>query len=144
MGAEWDEHLGDWRFAAAPEYVPQMRHRVGRIIEGLGVDEGAVALAVTEAVANAVRHAYPAGGGEVRVMVCADDDGVVISVIDKGVGVRGFTASRGPGAGLGLGLIRALADRVRIEPGSGGTLVEMVFERSGRGPSRRPPKRSAD
>ncbi len=130
MGSESEVRLGEWRFAATPEHVPLIRHRVVRLVEGLGVDRAAVALAVTEAVANAVRHAYPSGIGEVRVRVSAVDNGVVVSVADDGIGVRGFTASRSPGDGLGLGLIRALADRARIEPGSNGTLVEMVFERS--------------
>jgi hypothetical protein len=53
----------------------------------------------------------------------------VVVVTDEGIGVRGFTASRRADAGLGLGLIRALANRVRIEPGSDGTLVEMAFAR---------------
>jgi anti-sigma regulatory factor (Ser/Thr protein kinase) len=107
-----------------------MRHRVGQVVAGLGVDGDAVALAVTEAVANAVRHAYPSGTGEVRVGVSGNAGEVVVMVTDEGVGVRGFTASRrGPGSGHGLALIRALADRVRIEPSSDGTLVEMVFER---------------
>jgi anti-sigma regulatory factor (Ser/Thr protein kinase) len=130
MGSESETRLGEWRFAATPEHVPLMRHRVGRAVEGLGVDQDAVALAVTEAIANAVRHAYPYGGGEVRVVVEMAADAVTVSVTDQGVGVRGFTASRSPGAGLGLGMIKALADRARIEPGSDGTLVEMVFERS--------------
>ena len=129
MGIEPQGRLGEWRFPATPENVPRMRHRVAELVAGLGVDEDAVALAVTEAVANAVRHAYPRGGGEVRVAVSGDADEVVVLVTDEGVGVRGFTASRSPGSGVGLGLIRALASRVRIEPSSGGTLVEMAFER---------------
>ncbi len=130
MGSESEGRLGEWRFAATPEHVPLMRHAVVGMVEGLGIDRDAVALAVTEAVANAVRHAYPGGPGEVRVVVSVVGDGVVVSVSDDGIGVRGFTATQSPGVGLGLGLIRALADRVRIEPGSNGTLVEMVFERA--------------
>lgn len=129
MGIEPKGLLGEWRFPATPEHVPLMRHRVRQVIAELGVDVDAVALAVTEAVANAVRHAYPEGGGEVRLVVSGDADEVVVLVTDEGIGVRGFTASRGPGSGLGLGLIRALADRARIEPSSDGTLVEMVFRR---------------
>jgi anti-sigma regulatory factor (Ser/Thr protein kinase) len=130
MGTEPEGPLGMWRFATTPEHVPLMRHRVGRAVDGLGVDQGAVALAVTEAVANAVRHAYPDGSGEAQVVVEVTDEQVVVSVTDQGTGVRGFTASRSPGAGLGLRLIRTLADDVRIEPGSGGTLVRMMFKRS--------------
>ncbi len=130
MGSESEGRLGEWRFAATPENVPLTRHRVLHVVEGLGVDRGDVALAVTEAVANAVRHAYPSDSGEVRVTVSVVDDRVVVSVADDGIGVCGFTASRSPGDGLGLELIRALADQVRIEPGSNGTLVEMAFERS--------------
>jgi anti-sigma regulatory factor (Ser/Thr protein kinase) len=129
MGAKSERPPREWRFPAKPEYVPLMRHHVARVVAGLGVDEEAVALTVTEAVANAVRHAYPGGDGEVRLAVSVDDEEVVVVVTDEGIGVRGFTASRRADAGLGLGLIRALANRVRIEPGSDGTLVEMAFAR---------------
>jgi anti-sigma regulatory factor (Ser/Thr protein kinase) len=129
MGTESEGAPREWRFPAKPECVPVMRHRVAQVVAGLGVDEEAVALTVTEAVANAVRHAYPGGGGEVRLAVSVDDQEVVLLVTDEGIGVRGFTASRSADAGLGLGLIRALSSRVRIEPSSDGTLVEMAFRR---------------
>jgi anti-sigma regulatory factor (Ser/Thr protein kinase) len=129
MGTQSERPPREWRFPARPEYVPLMRHRVAQVVAGLRVDEEAVALTVTEAVANAVRHAYPGGGGEVRLAVSVDDEEVVVVVTDEGIGVRGFTANRSADAGLGLGLIRALANRVRIEPSSDGTLVEMVFGR---------------
>ena len=53
MGSESEGRLGEWRFAATPENVPLTRHRRGcMMVEGLGVDRGDVALAVTEAVAK--------------------------------------------------------------------------------------------
>lgn len=120
--------LGRWVEPARVESVPELRRRVVRAIEGVAVDRDVVALAVSEMVANVVRHAYPPSvDGDVSVTVELVDGELVLSVRDRGVGVRGFTASRDPGHGFGLAIVRHLADRVRIEPGSDGTEVELAF-----------------
>ena len=92
-------------------------------------DPDGIALAVSEAVTNAVVHAYvdaPAPG-EVEVFAQRHpDDGIEIHVCDDG---RGMMPRRdSPGLGVGLALITKLAQRFKVEtrPG-GGTAVSMLF-----------------
>jgi anti-sigma regulatory factor (Ser/Thr protein kinase) len=87
-----------------------------------------VALAVTEAVTNAVVHAYRAegGSGRIRVVACARDTGLVVVVRDYGSGMLPNPDS--PGAGLGLPVIGALAEEVNIERSEeGGNRIRMRF-----------------
>ena len=105
------------RLAAVPESVPDARLRVRRWCERMGVCEGArddLLLAVSEAVANVVVHAYPGGQGTCSLEVRRDADAVVVSIADEGIGLSGAAPSSG--CGLGLGII------LRMFPGS--TLVE--------------------
>jgi serine/threonine-protein kinase RsbW/stage II sporulation protein AB (anti-sigma F factor) len=96
------------------------RHRLARAPD--------VALAVTEAVTNAVVHAYRDGrAGEVRVVACAHRDGLLVVVRDYGCGMQPNPVS--PGAGLGLAVIGALAGEMNIErpDEGGGTRVRIRF-----------------
>jgi len=82
-----------------------------------------VRLAVTEACTNAVLHAYPSGPGEVTVTTRVDDHQLTVEVSDEGVGIDTRPASGG--LGLGIALMRAIAD-TRISDG-GGTTVALRF-----------------
>jgi anti-sigma regulatory factor (Ser/Thr protein kinase) len=96
------------------------RHRLARAAD--------VALAVTEAVTNAVVHAYRGDAtGEVRVVACAHRDGLLVVVRDYGCGMQPNPVS--PGAGLGLAVIGALAGEMNIErpEQGGGTRVRIRF-----------------
>jgi anti-sigma regulatory factor (Ser/Thr protein kinase) len=92
-------------------------------------DPQGVELAVSEAVSNAIRHAYDgeATTGDVRLVACAQSDGLVIVVRDWGPhGMQPRLDT--PGLGLGLPVIAQLTDRLEIEPADGGgTLVRMQF-----------------
>jgi serine/threonine-protein kinase RsbW/stage II sporulation protein AB (anti-sigma F factor) len=97
------------------------RHRLARAAD--------VALAVTEAVTNAVVHAYRDGaGGEVRGVACALETGLLVVVRDYGCGMLPNPGS--PGAGLGLAVIGALAGEMNIErpDEGGGTRVRIRFK----------------
>jgi anti-sigma regulatory factor (Ser/Thr protein kinase) len=86
-----------------------------------------VALAVSEGVSNVVNHAYADGkAGEIRVDVRSEDDGVHVVIEDDGCGM--VPRADSPGAGLGLPLIAAVAERLdtSTRPGSG-TRLAMVF-----------------
>jgi serine/threonine-protein kinase RsbW len=108
--------------------VAQARHEVSAFAERHALAERAdVALAVTEAVTNAVIHAYRDGArGRMRVVACAREDGLLVVVRDYGCGMQPNPSS--PGPGLGLSVIGALAHEMNIErPDEGGTRVRMHF-----------------
>ncbi len=68
-----------------------------------------VGLVVNELLSNALRYAYPAGEGEVRLTIERSDDIVRIVVRDWGVGMpEGWER----GETLGLNLVRALAQQI--------------------------------
>jgi two-component sensor histidine kinase len=118
------------RTQATPAAVPGVRRAVVDFAElhavGVGPD---VALAVSEAITNAVLHAYrDDGAGPVRVIACAELDRLVVVVRDYGCGMSPHPDS--PGLGLGLAVIGRLATELSIErpdDGEGGTRLRMCF-----------------
>jgi serine/threonine-protein kinase RsbW len=86
-------------------------------------------LALTEACSNSVRHAYENGGGIVEVVYELHPDRVVIEVADDGRGFvpreRGRDGDELSESGLGIAIIRALADELELgerEDGRGSRL----------------------
>ena len=90
---------------------------------------GRVRLAVSEAVSNAVRHAYRDGdrlAPEIRVSAGVDEGALHVVVVDRGVGLRAPDAQ--PGMGLGLAIMDAVADEVEVRTRSGwGTELHLLF-----------------
>ena len=89
----------------------------------------AVAVAVTEAVANAVVHGYRdvEHPGLVEIVTAVEDGRLVVLVRDFGAGLATYTRSHG--AGLGLPLISMLADHVEVLGDIGeGTELRMTFD----------------
>lgn len=83
-----------------------------------------VRLAVSEACANAVMHAYPDGeAGTLLVTAGICIDALVITVRDYGCGLP----MGRPPAGLGFTLIHALADAVDTTDADPGVAVRMEF-----------------
>ncbi len=127
-----------WKFAAEDPRTPaQAREAVREFARAHGADAdtlAAVELCVSEAVSNAVLHAYRKLGrrGPVEVEAQRPDGYLVIHVRDRGSGLRRREDS--PGLGLGLPLINQTAADldVRTAP-AGGTELTMRFELSGRG-----------
>jgi anti-sigma regulatory factor (Ser/Thr protein kinase) len=122
---------------ARPEEVPSARGAITRLCEHLELEEelaGQIRLAVTEACANCVLHAYDASGaaGELPASTFAlearvDDDALVVVVRDAGAGISRCRSARA-GLGLGLRLIRQAASSVDITSRPGrGTRVAMRF-----------------
>jgi serine/threonine-protein kinase RsbW/stage II sporulation protein AB (anti-sigma F factor) len=118
------------RLDAAPDSVGRARQAVVAFADRHGLAAAPdVALAVTEAVTNAVVHAYRDGaGGQVRVVACALETGLLVVVRDYGCGMLPNPGS--PGAGLGLAVIGALAGEMNIErpDEGGGTRVRIRFK----------------
>ncbi len=116
------------RVPALPENVPAVRHAVGEMAASRGADpraRNAIALAVTEAVANVVFHAYECAGGPLEVEARLDPDAVNVVVRDHGSGLRADAPSEGIGAGLRI--IGALAQGFEINRTDGITEVRMEF-----------------
>jgi serine/threonine-protein kinase RsbW len=84
-------------------------------------------LAVTEACANVVRHAYhPGETGPIDITIRPERGRVELVIADRGRGLAPSPDASGPG--LGLPLIAALADSVQITHGAGhGSRVSMSF-----------------
>ncbi len=118
------------RFTARPERIAAIRHEVRDCAEANGAsDPNAVALAVTEAITNAVVHAYVdrAEPGDIEVIVQRlPDAGLEILVCDEGRGMMPRADS--PCIGLGLPLVATLAERFEVQARTGGgTRVLMAF-----------------
>lgn len=102
--------------AARAENIAIVRHALGGFGEAFAVPEqklSDVRLAVTEACANVVVHAYPDGHeGPMEVVASMHDSSLTVLVRDWGRGIRPRPDS--PGLGLGLSLIAALAEQVQL------------------------------
>lgn len=94
-----------------------------------------VKTAVSEAVTNAIVHAYPDTVGTVYVDIkITDDNRVIIRIRDTGVGIEDvkqameplFTTSSDERAGLGFAVMQSFCDRVRVRSAVGkGTTVTL-------------------
>ena len=118
------------RLEAEPEAASRARHAAVDLARRLGADPEArdsIAVAVTEAVANVVVHAYRDDHhGEVEVALRGCEDCLEVVVSDAGVGM--LPRDDSPGLGLGLGLMAALADVFEVTPSrTGGTAVRLAF-----------------
>lgn len=122
------------RLAARPEVVGSVRGQVVELAEIAGLDEhrrADVGLAVSEACANVVVHAY-AGREPGTITVTAEitERGLEVRVRDAGHGMRPRPDS--PGMGLGLPLMVSLTSEVDFRAAAGGgTEIWMLFAASG-------------
>ena len=113
---------------ATPRSAATARNAITQFCADQAVDHGAVMLAVSEAVANAVVHAYrDRQPGPVRVIASFEDHALHVVVSDDGTGMKPRTDS--PGMGMGLALIARLSSSVQIDGDGDGTRVSMRFQR---------------
>ncbi len=88
-------------------------------------------LALTEACSNSVRHAYAGGEGYVDIRYELHADRLVIEVADDGEGFDPQEAGGGGDelseGGLGIAIIRAIADELDIGPRDGGRGSRLRF-----------------
>ena len=120
---------------ASTESVPELRDAVGDFAYKHGVPEpllSDIRLAVSEAVTNAVLHAFRGrtDGTVIASVTLRDAEWVEVRVADDGSGMAPRNDS--PGIGPGLPLIRHLADQFEHPrpPGSSGTELWMRFRLS--------------
>lgn len=121
-----------------PEYVRTVRTLVGEMADSVPLSPEAVEevkVAVSEAVANIVRHAYGGCPGDNPVVIkCSSESGrLTLEIIDKGIGfeVPAHGAAPNPDVnregGLGIILIRHLMDSVDYwSKPNFGTRIKMV------------------
>ena len=124
---------------ARPEYLLLARLALTGVARLAQADEEALAdlrLAVTEAAANACRHAYSDGHGDVTIqLTLSDDQQLEVIVEDDGPGfesgsVTEWRAEELGEDGMGLAIIRAVAEDVEIGPRESGSGTRLRFTRS--------------
>jgi serine/threonine-protein kinase RsbW len=125
------------RIPAKPEYITLCRLALTGIAQVRSIGDDVMAdlkLALTEAVSNSVRHAYgPDGGGHVDVVYELRPDAIGIEVVDDGAGfdpdeAPSFEGEELSEGGLGIAIIRSIADEFEIQssPGDPGSRLRFV------------------
>jgi anti-sigma regulatory factor (Ser/Thr protein kinase) len=119
----------DRTLPAVPSAMAMLRRAAVDAYEAGGGDPALsadVALGVSEATANAIRHAYPErDDGRLTLRAWFEDGLFVVQVLDRGVGVD--TPTRNPGTHLGIALIEQLADAQFATREGGGTEARLAF-----------------
>lgn len=81
--------------------------------------------AVSEAVTNAIVHAYSGIEGEVEIKACIDEKTIHIEVIDEGVGIENINQAMEPfyttkpddeRSGMGFTVMESYMDSLSVEP----------------------------
>jgi anti-sigma regulatory factor (Ser/Thr protein kinase) len=114
----------DLKFPAIPSSLAQIRGALRRWLLGVEATEAALhdmLVAVGQATANAVEHAYGPGGGTIAISVELDGADVVVRVADNGQ----WREPRGYGRGRGTLIMETTTDHFRVDRGPAGTEVLM-------------------
>jgi serine/threonine-protein kinase RsbW len=121
---------------AKAEYITLVRLALSGLAQSRPLPDetlGDLKLAVTEACSNSVRHAYRDGhAGSVEIVYELHVDRLVVEVSDAG---GGFSTDAAPArvdgdlteGGLGIEVIRELADELEVGPGEGGQGSRLRF-----------------
>jgi serine/threonine-protein kinase RsbW len=113
---------------AKAEYITLVRLALSGLSQSRELSDetlGDLKLAVTEACSNSIRHAYGDGDGSVEVVYELHPDRLVVEVCDDGPGVSvpesTLVGEDGLNeGGLGIAIIRELADELELGPGDSG------------------------
>jgi anti-sigma regulatory factor (Ser/Thr protein kinase) len=115
-------------YPAIADSVPRAREAVASIAASAGASGerlDCVRLAVSEALTNAVVHAYEDVGGKIDVSATVDSDQLEVEIADDG---RGLRTARRHGLGLGLALMALSSDSFTLaRRPSGGIDVRLGF-----------------
>ena len=121
-----------------PETLTLVRGMLGGVAERTTMDAELLddlKTAISEACNNVVLHAYPDGTGPLTVELTLGLDRIEVIVRDAGCGISEVASAEDRVQGVGMPVIRALADRAEFRQRSGGgTEVWMLFaaEREGK------------
>jgi serine/threonine-protein kinase RsbW len=114
-----------------PQTLTIVRGMLGGLAEVLAIDPELLddlKTSISEACNNVVLHAYGGEPGPMRVRLFVDDDRLLVTVEDEGVGLPPAVAGSEETQGIGVSVIRALTEAAEFGPGpAGGTEVRMEF-----------------
>ena len=125
MTANGDSDLGRivrLTIPAKPEYITLSRLALAGLSRVRDFSDETLAdlkLALTEACSNSVRHAYGDGEGHVDISFELREDRLIVEVADDGTGFEAADEVTGEDemlteGGLGIAIIRSIADEVEI------------------------------
>ena len=112
------------RLPAEPKTLAHVRRMLRRWLVATGADEGDVAevtIAVSEACANAIEHAYSPAPASFELEAFGNNGEITVAVRDEGR----WRAPRGTNRGRGLAIMVAAMDDVQIDRTPTGTEVVM-------------------
>ncbi len=110
--------------AADPRVLADVRQTLRRWLRDQDADDNEtmeITLAVNEACANAIEHAYSPAPARFRLHASCDDRTVSVVVSDYG----SWRPPRGDDRGRGLTIMEAAMDTVEVDVGDGGTRITM-------------------
>ena len=95
-----------------------------------------VKTAVSEAVTNAIVHAYPEGNGQIEMSANINENSLHIEIIDQGVGIENLNQALEPfyttkpdeeRSGMGFTIMKSFMDEVFVQSNVGiGTKISMT------------------
>ena len=112
------------RWPANADALGGLRHLMRRWLAGHGANPDEIydiTVAVQEAAANAVEHAYSPGMAAFSVDAHNDSGAITVTVTDRG----NWREARGQNRGRGFPLMEGLMESVDVQQVSGGTSVVM-------------------
>jgi anti-sigma regulatory factor (Ser/Thr protein kinase) len=119
------------RLDSSPETLTLVRGMLGGVAELLQLDPELLddlKTAVSEACNNVVMHAYDGDSGPLSVGLYVEAAGIEVTVRDNGRGIPVLTPSDDRLQGVGIPIMRALAQQTAFRPlREGGTEVWMQF-----------------
>jgi serine phosphatase RsbU (regulator of sigma subunit)/anti-sigma regulatory factor (Ser/Thr protein kinase) len=110
---------------AEPSQLATARHLIRRWVEanqGTDDDCAAFAIAVSEACANSIEHAYGPQDGTVQVHASLVEGEAEVTIRDRGK----WRPPRGNNRGKGIPMMEEFMDDVLVEPGENGTTVKLT------------------
>src|SRR5947209_14436890 len=119
------------KLQSSAETLTLVRGMLGGLAELLSLDPELLddlKTAVSEACNNVVMHAYDGDSGPLAVQIMVNADVIEVSIRDEGRGIPVLTPSDDRLQGVGIPIIRALAQQTAFRPiEGGGTEVWLQF-----------------